>query len=61
MKKDPVLQKVENDHILTNDTDQAFLCLLEQAVLLALLEDGVIDQIQYRCASERLKIQGGLA
>ena len=56
-KQYAVLQRIENDHKVTRETDREFLFNLESALLLALLEDGTLTQMQYRQASEKLKRQ----
>ena len=56
-KQYAVLQRIENDHQITRETDREFLYDLENALLLALLEDGTLTQMQYRQASEKLKRQ----
>ena len=56
-KQYAVLQRIENDHKITRETDREFLYNLENALLLALLEDGTQTQMQYRQASEKLKRQ----
>ena len=56
-KQYAVLQRIENDHKITRETDREFLYDLENALLLALLEDGTLPQMQYRQASEKLKRQ----
>ena len=56
-KQYAVLQRIENDHKITRETDREFLYDLENALLLALLEDGTLTQMQYRQASEKLKRQ----
>ena len=56
-KQYAALQRIENDHKITRETDREFLYNLENALLLALLEDGTLTQMQYRQASEKLKRQ----
>ena len=56
-KQYAVLQRIENDHKITRETDREFWYNLENALLLALLEDGTLTQMQYRQASEKLKRQ----
>lgn len=41
-KQYAVLQRIENDHKITRETDREFLYDLENALLLALLEDGTL-------------------
>ena len=54
-KRFAVLQRIDNDRKITRETDHEFLFNLENALLLALLEDGTLTQMQYRQASEKLK------
>ena len=56
-KQYAALQRIENDHKITRETDREFWYNLENALLLALLEDGTLTQMQYRQASEKLKRQ----
>ena len=56
-KQYAVLLRIENAHKITRETDREFLYDLENALLLALLEDGTLPQMQYRQASEKLKRQ----
>ena len=56
-KKFAVLQNIENDRKITREENREFIYNLENALLLALLEDGTLTQMQYRQASEKLKRQ----
>ena len=56
-KQYAALQRIENDHKITRETGREFWYNLENALLLALLEDGTLTQMQYRQASEKLKRQ----
>ena len=56
-KQYAALQRIENGHKITRETDREFWYNLENALLLALLEDGTLTQMQYRQASEKLKRQ----
>ena len=49
------LKTIENDHIITTQTDPAFLHEFQKAVLLALLEDETLTEMQYRYAVEKLR------
>ena len=51
------LQSIENDHRITRKTDSEFLYEFQNAVLLALLEDGTLTEMQYRYAEEKLRKQ----
>ena len=56
-KKFAKLQRIDNDHKITKDTDYEFLYNLQDGLLLALKEQGRLSEMQYRNAKERLKIQ----
>lgn len=51
------LQRIDNDHKITKDTDYEFLYHLQNGLLLALKEQGRLNEMQYRTAEERLKQQ----
>lgn len=51
------LQRIENDRRITKETDYEFLYQLQNALLLALKEQGRLSQMQYRHAEERLQAQ----
>lgn len=51
------LQRIENDRSITKETDYEFLYTLQNALLLALKEQGRLTQMQYRHAEERLQAQ----
>lgn len=53
----PKLTGIENDHIITDETDKAFLHALQNGLLLALKEKEYLTETQYRYAAERLKAQ----
>ena len=52
-----VRKYAENDRRITKELDADFYYLLQNAVLLALKEDGQINEIQYRIAEDHLKAQ----
>ena len=54
-KRFAALQRIDHDRKITRETGPEFLYNLENALLLALLEDGTLTQMQYRQASEKLK------
>lgn len=56
-KKYAALQRIDNDRKITKDTDNAFLLHLENALLLALKERGILNTMQYRYAEEKLMQQ----
>lgn len=51
------LQRIDNDRPITRDTDFAFLHQLQNALLLALKEQGRLNTTQYRYGEEKLKKQ----
>lgn len=51
------LQRIDNDHKITKDMDYEFLYHLQNGLLLALKEQGRLNEMQYRTAEERLKQQ----
>ena len=56
-KKFAVLRSIENDRKITREENREFIYNLENALLLALLEDGTLTQMQYRQAADKLKRQ----
>ena len=50
-----VPQEIRNSHPITRDSDDRFLALLQQALLLALQEQGHLSITQYRHAEELLR------
>ena len=48
---------VENNREITKETDSQFLFEYQRAILLALKDKGVLNEIQYRYAEEKLKKQ----
>lgn len=57
VKRYAQLQRIENDRPITKETDYEFLYTLQNALLLALKEQGRLTQMQYRHAEERLQAQ----
>ena len=51
------LQTINGGQKITREETPEFLFQLENALLLALLEDGTLTQMQYRMALEKLKRQ----
>lgn len=51
------LTGIENDREIAKETDSRFLFEYQRAILLVLKDRGVLDEMQYRCAEERLKLQ----
>ena len=54
-RKLPELQKIEGSRRITQETDPAFLLELQRGLLLALKEQGRLNEMQYRAAAEGLK------
>ncbi len=48
---------IENDREITKEIDSQFLFEYQRAILLELKEKGVLNEIQYRYAEEKLKKQ----
>lgn len=48
---------VENDREITKETDSQFLFEYQRDILLELKEKGVLNEMQYRYAEEKLKKQ----
>ena len=57
MAERAVLVAVENDREITKETDSRFLFEYQRAILLELKDKGVLNEIQYRYAEEKLKKQ----
>ena len=51
------LLDIENDREITKETDSQFLFEYQRAVLLTLKDKGVLNEMQYRYAEEKLKKQ----
>ena len=51
------LLDIENDREITKETDSQFLFEYQRAVLLTLKNKGVLNEMQYRYAEEKLKKQ----
>ena len=51
------LLDIENDREITKETDSQFLFEYQRAVLLTLKDKGILNEIQYRYAEEKLKKQ----
>lgn len=48
---------VENDREITKETDSQFLFEYQRAILLAMKDAGILNEMQYRYAEETLKKQ----
>ena len=51
------LERIENGHRITRETDGEFLYEYQKAALLALVESGRLTEQQYRYAEEKLRMQ----
>ena len=47
----------ENDREITKETDSQFLFEYQRAILLELKDKGILNEMQYRYAEEKLKKQ----
>ncbi len=56
-KKFASLEHIENDRKITKETNYEFLHHLQTGLLLALKEQGRLNEIQYRHAQEKLNQQ----
>lgn len=52
-----LLQKIEYDRKIGWESDSEFLFEYQRAVLLALKENGTLNEMQYRYAENNLKMQ----
>lgn len=57
MKRQVKLVGIENPRKITRESDGPFLFEYERALLLALKEEGLLDEAQYRYAEGRLRKQ----
>lgn len=51
------LLDIENDREITKETDSQFLFEYQRALLLTLKDKGVLNEMQYQYAEEKLKRQ----
>lgn len=51
------LDRIEHNEPITMENNYEFLYQLQNALLLALREQGVLNPMQHRCAEEKLKQQ----
>ena len=51
------LTAVEEDQTITKENHAEFWFQYQQAILLALKDEGILNEVQYRYAEEKLKIQ----
>lgn len=61
MRERASLIGIENDRRITKEADDTFLFEYQRAILLALKEKGVLNEMQYRYAEEQLRHQLGPA
>lgn len=54
-----ILQSIEENHEIDRNTDLEFLLEYQRAVLLALKENGTLNEMQYRYAEKKLKKESG--
>jgi len=57
MREQAHLVRIEHDRKITRETDCQFLFEYQRAILLSLKTGGLLDEIQYHCAEERLRRQ----
>ncbi|MDO5399816.1 MAG: hypothetical protein Q4F17_02390 [Eubacteriales bacterium] len=58
-KKFASLTGIDNNRPISSETDGEFLFQLQKGLLLALRDDGLLTQMQYRYAEDKLKQQRG--
>lgn len=51
------LDRIENNELITMESNYEFLYQLQSALLLALREQGILNPMQHRHAEEKLKQQ----
>lgn len=51
------LERIENDRRITGEADGEFWYEFQKSVLLALVESGRLTEMQFRYASEKLRMQ----
>lgn len=57
MAKETLLTHIENNRGITKEEDGAFLFILQRCLLLHLRERGLLNEMQYRRAEEKLRHQ----
>jgi len=57
VRKFAQLHRIDNNEVITNETHYEFLYHLQDALLLALREQGRLNIMQYHHAEEKLKQQ----
>ncbi len=51
------LRWINNDHTITEETDHEFLFYLQNGLLMALRDKGILNEMQYRGSYEKLRNQ----
>ena len=59
MRRKVLLLQIENDREISPETDEEFFDALWRSLLLALKEDGFINEAQLRRAEEKIRTQKG--
>ena len=57
MEEQARLVTVDQDRVITKETDSEFWFQYQRAILLALKDEKVLNEVQYRYAEEKLKKQ----
>ena len=57
MRRKVLLLQIENDREISPETDEEFFDVLWRSLLLALKEDGFINEAQLRRAEEKIRTQ----
>ena len=57
MRRKVLLLKIENDREISPETDEEFFDVLWRSLLLALKEDGFMNEAQLRRAEEKIRTQ----
>lgn len=59
MRREVLLLQIENDREISPETDAEFFDALWRSLLLALKEDGFMNEAQLRRAEEKIRTQKG--
>ncbi len=59
MRRKVLLLQIENDREISPETDEEFFDALWRSLLLALKEDGFMNEAQLRRAEEKIRTQKG--
>lgn len=59
MRRKVLLLQIENDREISPETDEEFFDVLWRSLLLALKEDGFMNEAQLRRAEEKIRKQKG--